>query len=111
MHPRLACMFCAKFAFGQFWRRRCAIVGNSAFDHCVEFTFEHPLKSESAITSRTVFIRTALCNKGSIVSSYQTLTYFIGCPNFPATLDNHANYRHNGIDLITINGIIISNFL
>jgi hypothetical protein len=49
---------------------------------CVDLTLEHPLRSEAAITSRAVIIRSALCRKGSIVSYHRTLTYYIGISQF-----------------------------
>jgi len=47
--------------------RRYGFEGNSAFDHCVDITFEDPLMPGSAIKSNSAIIRTPLCNKGSIV--------------------------------------------
>jgi hypothetical protein len=62
--------------------RRYGFEGNSAFDHCVDITFEDPLMPGSAI------IRAPLCNKGSIVLLIKRLHTLLECPNFPATLDN-----------------------
>jgi hypothetical protein len=57
----------------------------------VNFAFVLPLRSVPAIAYRAAMIGTAIMIIGSIVSSYQTLTYSIGISQFPATLGNQIS--------------------